>query len=184
MEFDEVAAKRISVRAYQNREVEDKSINEIIACGHKAPSAGNVKPWEFIVVRNKTIIADIVDTTYSGSSIKEENPQKWLLTAPVLIVVCANKPKSFKKYGEEAIKTLIYLDCSACVENMLLKAVDMGLASCYVNGFRIDRLKKVLGLPYYIEPIAVLPVGYTAGCRTGKTNPGSKPLVYNERYGD
>ena len=44
---------------------------------------------------------------------------------------------------------------------MLLTAVDLGLASCYVSGFRIDELSNVLKLPPHIIPIAILPIGYS-----------------------
>lgn len=134
---------------------------EILDNGNLAPTAGNIQPWEFIIVTNKNIREQIVKTTYVGPNIYSSNTQKWMLKAPVFIVVCGNKEKMFKRYGEHGVNVLLYLDCSACVENMLLTVVGLGLSSCYVSGFRIDKLSNVLKLPSYVIPIAILPIGYS-----------------------
>ena len=102
-----------------------------------------------------------MDTTFIGNNEINGKPQEWMFSAPVFIVVCGNRDKVKKRYGETSLESLIYLDTSACVENMLLGAVYLGLASCYVSGFKKEELSEVLHLPEYYEPIAILPIGYT-----------------------
>ena len=174
MDFDEVIARRRSIRTYSDRDVPEALIMKLLAYGHAAPSAGNLHPWEFIVVRDPVNRRRIVDTTFRGNDFNGTVHQEWLMEAPVLIVVVANKTRSAARYGDKALKTLIYLDCSACIENMLLGAVNLGLASCYVSGFRESQLAEVLALPEGYEAVALLPVGYSED--TGRERPKT-PLV-------
>ena len=41
--------KRISVRKYQDRPVEEEKIQQILRAAMAAPSAKNQQPWEFLV---------------------------------------------------------------------------------------------------------------------------------------
>lgn len=161
MEFQNVIFNRRSIRTFLDEKVSDEQIYRLLEFGHAAPSAGNIQPWEFIIVKDEDNKKAIVETTFIGNNMIDGKPQEWILKAPVIIVVVANKQKSYERYGKIALETLIYLDCSACIENMLLGAVELGLASCYVSGFRKDELSKVLKLPETHEPIAILPIGYS-----------------------
>jgi len=161
LDFNKVVFGRRSIRTFSEKEVSEEQIYRLLEYGHAAPSAGNIQPWEFVIVRDYENKVAIVNTTYIGNNKLNGKPQEWILRAPVFIVVIANKEKSYNRYGEDALKTLIYLDTSACVENILLGAVELGLSSCYVCGFRKEELAKVLKLPETYEPIAILPVGYS-----------------------
>jgi len=183
MDFDQVIAKRRSIRAYQAKEVPESLITKLLEYGHQAPSAGNLTPWEFIVVRDEQNKRRIVDTTFRGNQFDGEAHQEWLMQAPVFIVVIVNKAKSAARYHDKALKTLVYLDSSACIENMLLGAVNLGLASCYISGFREPELRAVLGLPDSHEVVAFLPIGY--GATEGQMRPRTplKDLIHHETFG-
>ena len=161
MNLKEVILKRTSVRAFKDTEVPDELIMEVLENGNLAPTAGNVQPWEFILVKNQRNKERIVETTYIGAEIKSGNTQDWMLNAPIFIIVCGNKKSVIKKYGEDGAENLLYQDCSVCIENMLLTIVDIGLASCCVSGFKPKELSQVLELPAHILPIAILPIGYS-----------------------
>ena len=59
-------------------------------------------------------------------------------------------------------------------ENILLAAVDRGLASCWIGAFDADAVRDALGLPAAIEPVAILPVGYSA---ESAGRPARRPLA-------
>ncbi len=166
MEFSQVIKNRVSVRKYLTTDISDSQLYYILECGHSAPTAGNIQPWEFIIVKDLEQKDRIVKTTYVGNQRYSLAHQDWLLNAPVFVVVCANKERVTARYGEKNMKKIIYLDCSACIENMLLAAVDLNLGSCYISGFREEELSEVLKLPPYLEPIGFIPIGYC----DGKTN--------------
>ena len=48
--------KRISVRKYQDRPVEEEKIQQILRAAMAAPSAKNQQPWEFFVTDSKDVI--------------------------------------------------------------------------------------------------------------------------------
>ncbi len=163
MDFLKVIEKRRSIRAYMDKMPSDEDVLSIIQCGHRAPTGGNIQPWEFIIIKDQEVKRAVVDTTYVGNDYDGLRHQEWIMQAPVIIAVLANKSKSYARYGEKALESLIYLDCSACIENMLLAAVNLGLGSCYISGFREDELAKALKLPENYKRIAFLPLGYQKG---------------------
>jgi len=182
MEFDKIIKNRISIRKYQKRNIDESQLNYILKCGHAAPTAGNVQPWEFIVVEDTAMKRKIVDTTYVGNQKNASKHQEWLMDAPVFIIVCANKDRVVAKYGEESMKKLIYLDCSASVENMLLAAVDLNLGSCYISGFRENELSQVLELSSLLEVIAFIPIGYVEDTTIRRVKRPLSEVVHRDFY--
>jgi len=181
MEFLQVIRNRLSVRNYQKKNIKDDQLQYILSCGHAAPTAGNIQPWEFIIVRNLKLKREIVNTTFVGNQELSLTHQEWLMNAPVFIVVCANLNRITNKYGNK-MKKLAYLDCSACIENMLLATVDLGLGSCYISGFREKELAKVLYLPEHLEVIAFLPIGYAKGQLKYRKKRPLKEAIHLESY--
>lgn len=182
MEFDKVIKDRVSIRKYQKRNIDNSQLDYILECGHAAPTAGNVQPWEFIVVRDVAMKRKIVDTTYIGNQKNVSKHQEWLMDAPIFIIVCANKDRIVAKYGEESMKKLIYLDCSASVENMLLAAVNLNLGSCYISGFKENELSQVLQLPSSLEVIAFIPIGYIEDTAIRRVKRPLKEIVHRDFY--
>jgi nitroreductase len=182
MEFDKIIKDRVSIRKYQKRNIDESQLNYILKCGHAAPTAGNVQPWEFIVVKDTAMKRKIVDTTYVGNQKNAFKHQEWLMDAPVFIIVCANKDRVIAKYGEESMKKLIYLDCSASVENMLLAAVDLNLGSCYISGFKENELSQALQLPSSFEVIAFIPIGYVGGASIKRKKRPLREVVHRDFY--
>lgn len=184
MELMKVIDNRMSIRSYLDKPVDDELIFEILMSGHKAPSGGNIQPWEFVIVKSNDNKRNIVDTTFVGNNENSDKKQEWMMEAPVFIVVCANVERSKARYGEKAEKSLIYLDCSACIENMLLSVVDLGLASCYISGFREAELIKTMNLPDGILPIGILPIGYPNIVPEKRKKRDLSEAVHYEYYGN
>ena len=60
----------------------------------------------------------------------------------------------------EAIKAYLSLNLAIAVEHIVLKAVDLGLGSCWLGRFDRDKVKEFLALNENIYPVVLLPVGY------------------------
>jgi nitroreductase len=43
---------------------------------------------------------------------------------------------------------------------ILLAAVNEGLAAAFTGVFRVEELKKLLGLPEHLQPVGVISIGY------------------------
>ena len=144
---------RRSIRKYTNETISEELINDIMETAMAAPSAVNKKPYEFIVVSNKTILKDISEYLPHG---------KFLPDAPLGIVVCGN----INLAHMEDISYMIQ-DCSAAIENILLAVTCLELGACWLgvhpNNDRVEGIKNIFNLPENIIPVAVISIGYPAG---------------------
>lgn len=162
MDVFEAIKGRRSIRAFQNRDVPPETVDRLIDAARWAPSAGNIQPWEFIIVRKPETKRRLAEAALEQTFIEE---------APVVIVVCADENRSSQGYGIRG-KTLYCLqDTAAAIQNIHLAAYALGLGSCWVGAFREDEAKKILKTPEGVRPIAIIPVGY----------PAEKPQPRNRR---
>ena len=53
--------KRRSIRKYSDRFISDNDVNKILKAGMNAPTARNLKPYEFVVIRDKNILLKLAD---------------------------------------------------------------------------------------------------------------------------
>jgi len=141
---------RRSVRKYQQREVEDELIIELLRAAMHAPSAGNEQPWHFVVIKSKE----------KRQAVAQIHPYaQMVLQAPVAILVCAD-------LNLEVYKGFWVQDCSAATMNILLRAAELGLGTVwcgvYPNKERVENFRKLFDLPEHVVPFSLVPVGYPA----------------------
>jgi nitroreductase len=164
MEFTEVLARRRSVRHLNERlDVTDEDVLALLTAAVSAPSAGNIQPWRFFVLRSAA----------SRDRLAEAVSQRWAAKAPVVIVVCRDPRPCQARYGDRGADLYSIQDTSAAVENILLAAVDRGLASCWVGAFDPRAVSGVLGIGAPVEPVAILPIGHSA---ESAGRPARRPL--------
>jgi nitroreductase len=150
--FRELALKRRSIRSFIPKELDDKKINEILETAILAPSAGNLQSWEFILIKDKTIKQKLVKIAYD---------QDFIAQAPIVLVLCANKERSKKKYGKRG-ELYSIIDASLAGAYLQLAIADSDLATVWVGAFDSDRLKQLLDIPEGVEPLGLFPIGYPA----------------------
>lgn len=149
MSFLELAKKRYSVRSYLNKPVEQERINQVLEAGRVAPSAKNFQPFFFIVMKDEEL-RNKVAAAYS---------RDWLRQAPVIIVVCGDHSRSWKRNDG---KDHCDIDAAIAIDHMTLAAADLGLGTCWICAFDAAECHRILGLPSHIEVITLLPLGYPA----------------------
>ena len=165
MDFADVIAKRRSVRHFNNKlDVTDEDIRFLIETAVTAPTAGNIQPWRFTIVRS------IEARERLAGALR----QRWATAAPVVIVVSVDPRPCSARYSERGERLYAIQDTAAAVEHILLAAVDRGLASCWIGAFDTDAVRDALGIQAPIEPVAILPVGYSA---ESATRPARRPLA-------
>jgi nitroreductase len=153
MDVFEAIAKRRSIRKYQERDVDDKLIGVLLWAAAQAPSAGNLQDWRFIVIRDKKTKELLYNAALRQDHIKE---------APVLIVVCSDLEVLSLRYGKRGEIVYSLLDCGAAIENLLLAATALNLATCWISAFDEEDVKNILRLPDFVRPVAIITVGYPA----------------------
>nr|MDO8061670.1 nitroreductase family protein [Candidatus Freyrarchaeum guaymaensis] len=150
MDFFEVVRKRRSVRSYLDEDVSEEEVRRLLEAAILAPSAGNLQPWEFIVVR---------DERRKMALARAALGQRFVAEAPVVIVVCANIPRTATHYGSRGANLYVIQDTAAATQNIHLAATAMGLATCWVGAFDEREVWRVLELPEDVRPLAIIPVG-------------------------
>ena len=161
MDVLEAIHRRRSVRSFLDKPVPDDLVKQIVEAGTGAPSAGNMQAWEFVIVRQAR--RQVVDCTDAGSTARGGvHTQEWLMSAPVIVVVCYDVKRMTARYGQKGRQLLTVLDCMGCVQNMLLAATYFGLGSCCVVGFDPQKLKQTLPIPKEITPLLLVALGYPA----------------------
>lgn len=152
METLDVIQQRCSLKGhFSGREVEADKINVILEAARVAPSARNTQPWRFIVVRRKNLVRELVKAAFSEANQSAAE-------APVIIILCARPNDDITRDGKE-----YYLfDAGLAMENMLLAATDLGLATHPMTGVSEAEIKKMLQIPDDIRVAALTPVAYPA----------------------
>jgi nitroreductase len=135
MTVSEAIRARRSIRNYRKGyEIPREQLDAILEAGMLAPSAMNLRPYEFVVVTDRSKFPGIV-TIHPYARMLE--------TASVCIVVCGVLEKP-------AARDWFQQDCGAATENMLLQALEFGLGTCWCGVYpvmeRVEGLKKLLGI--------------------------------------
>ena len=187
--------KRHSVRRFTEQDVSDEQIRLLLQAANEAPSAHNQQSWKFIVIRNtkKQELAQLV-TGRSGEFPKPASAllrmaARSILSAPVIIAVANTGDliehgtqlfKISKEMAKDFFRTMEIQSSAAAVENMLLAATALGLATVWLGILFLikDDILQFLGEPKG-EFMAVIPVGYAERPGTG---PQKEPFSMKVRY--
>jgi nitroreductase len=169
----EVIKGRRSVRTFKGKEVPTEIVKKLIDAARWAPSAGNIQPWEFIIVRRLEIKRRLVEAALGQTFIEE---------APVVIVVCANEVRSSQGYGVRGRTLYCIQDTAAAIQNILLVGYSFGLGACWVGAFREEEAREVLKIPHGIRPVAIIPVGYPAETPPPRSRRPINPIVHHETF--
>jgi nitroreductase len=153
MDVLEAIKGRRSIRAFKNQAVPAEIVEKLIDAARWAPSAGNIQPWEFIIVRKPEIKRRLAEAALDQTFIEE---------APVVIVVCADEDSSSIGYGVRGKILYCIQDTAAAIQNIHLAAYSLGLGACWVGAFKEEEARKILKIPHGVRPVAIIPVGYPA----------------------
>lgn len=169
MDCIEAILGRRSCRSFTNQRVEEEKITTILQCGIYAPSPANKQPWEFIVVENPEYNKELAQAAEKLKiKIAEKSGWDWLPKykvdfinqAQVLIVVVGDPSKNGAEQFIEGASEGYEQACCASVQNMLLAAHSMDLATLWLSMFEKDEVRKIFGIEDNKEPIAIICLGY------------------------
>ncbi|OGF48195.1 MAG: hypothetical protein A2452_04050 [Candidatus Firestonebacteria bacterium RIFOXYC2_FULL_39_67] len=151
MDFTDLIKKRKSIRKYDlTKPVSEELVAKLLDAARIAPSACNLQPWHFIVIKDSKV----------KEKLKEAYGREWFYTAPVIIVGCVDTSVSWKRSFDKADYS--HVDLAIAFEHLLLAAANEGLGTCWVGAFNPEIARKVLGVPQNINIIAMTPVGFPA----------------------
>ncbi|MEM3566797.1 MAG: nitroreductase family protein [Candidatus Bathyarchaeia archaeon] len=155
--------ERTSVRSFdEDKSVSKEDLKKILMAGIRAPSAGNIQPRTFIVVKNN----EVKEKLYALC----EN-QEFMKAAPVWIVVCLDLHRHLKAAKLTGVDydftgilpyTFGVLDATLSLENMVIAAEALGLGSVIIGSIieHPQKVKEILDLPEYCLALSILCIGY------------------------
>lgn len=190
MEFNELIKKRRSIRKYLADSVDDNMIEELISAAVTAPSGCNSQCWKFVAVKTPDKISALAEAVEKGvrrfySDADDENfvasrvkQTTFFRNAPLVILVYLTEMKyhdprvedyySAKGFNHDDMLSALgnpdVLSVGAAVENLLLKAEEMGLGACWMNDpiVSADEINEFIGVPEGHRLMSVIPVGRPA----------------------
>lgn len=180
--FKEVVSQRRSIRRFEDRDVPDSVLTQILEITRRAPSSMNGQPWCFIAVRD-------AETKRRISQLKTRfcPPEKrsfsadFVSQAPVIVVVGVDRNRSFGRELENGVLATAWL---------LLAAQEHGLGSVYLSAYQphdrglVVELGELLRLPEKIQPVTLLPLGYPAETPAPKELRPLSEMLHHEFFGE
>jgi len=169
----EAIKERRSTRSYTDEKVSEEDVERLIEAARWAPSAGNIQPWEFVIVKEAETKRKLSDAALNQTFIEK---------APVVIVVCADVTRSSRGYGSRGEHLYCIQDTAAATENILLAAQHLGLATCWVGAFRENEVAKAVKAPMNLKPVAIVSVGHPAERRMASQKRSFSEIVHYETF--
>ncbi|MBN1369745.1 MAG: nitroreductase family protein [Dehalococcoidaceae bacterium] len=169
MDVSMAIRKRRSIRSYQDREVDETALNQVLEAARLAPSANNRQEWKFVVVREKAMRQRLAEAA---------NRQTFIAQAPVIIVACATESQSVMMCGQPRYT----VDVSIAVAFMLIQAAGLGLGTCWIGAFDEATVKNILRIPENIRVVAMTPLGYPTGEYPSKPRKELSQITSFETY--
>jgi len=153
----EIIKDRRSVRKYQDKEISEESLNQILESVKWSPSWANTQCWEVIVIRDRKVKEKLQDI------LPKSNPAtKHFSEAPLILALCGKlassgyyKDKATTKFGD-----WFMFDLGIAAQSICLTAYDLGIGTVIMGLFDHDKIGEELGVPEGYELVSLIPMGY------------------------
>jgi nitroreductase len=145
MDFYEVIRNRRSVRNFKSTPVAPAVLERIWEAVQLAPSACNLQPWRFLLIKSPQMRARLKGIL-----------SDWAFTAPLIVAAVGNRREAWKRDGE----SIHSVDVAIATEHLILAATAEGLGACWVCAFDRNAAQAALGLSSEWEAVAMIPLGY------------------------
>jgi nitroreductase len=186
--FLDLVKNRRTIRRFKTAPIPDDYVEKIIEAARWAPSGFNMQPWEFVVIKDKTLKDSIVQWVreYQKLTIKAEStrepwqrvphlpskdPEMDFRAAPVFILVLGDTrtlkglPISMR-YDAERRQAIYISSLASAYLYMSLAATTLGLANEWVSSVAVAyahcMTKDLLGIPPELEIYDMMALGYPA----------------------
>ena len=167
----EAIAARRSIRKFKDTPIEDEVLQKILTAGIQAPSGKNRQPWRFIIVKGekRNEMVKVMRQGIDRTKAEGEDPgsSEWsaqvIEQAPVTIFVF--NPDGLKPWLAHSIDQMFQdvvniQSIGACIQNMLLAALDLGLGSLWICDVFVAYDELCTWLGESGEMIAAVSFGY------------------------
>lgn len=182
MELLEAMKARRAIRKFKPDPVPEDSVKELLEAARLAPSGSNLQPARYIIVKSREARAKLGECTplpfvaeapvvivcCADSRVFETSGDRYkeLQESGAFIGTTLEKPnpreylRRTRKMDESEIKNYLSLNVAIAMDHLTLRAVDLGLGTCWVMMFDQDKVRAALEIDERYRIVALLPVGY------------------------
>ena len=205
MPLEEAVRTQRSIRRIKSDPVDDSLVLHLLELAMKAPTGSNAQNWEFIVVKDRKVVAKlgrlnrralkiggaiykrIIARRMNDQMLRIEKAVQWQADhfdeIPVVVVACL---KGVIPLWPPMATSSAYGSIYPAVQNLLLAARAAGLGAALITMPLWSKLlaRRALGLPWNVTPCAVIPLGWPLGKYGPTTRRPVGELVSLDRYGN
>jgi len=192
MELYDALMTTRAMRRYADEPVADETIQRILTAAVQAPSGGNIQPYQFLVVTDSEVKAQIAEVyqraharyepavqayvpKFADDAAERRHQRNWAATndlatnmadVPVMILVLVPKISMAIEDAEGVLDVgPVYASVYPAVQNLMLAARSEGLGTVLTSVFRIyeDDVRQICEIPDRYEVVALLPLGVPTG---------------------
>ncbi len=171
--YKAILARR-DIRVFLPDAIPDDVLQRILTAAHHAPSVGYMQPWNFVLIRDRSVLSQlsqVVERERVRASEPYDDAKKayylrlkveGITQAPLTICV-SNDPTRGGPHvlGRNTIPETDLMSTSCAIQNMWLAARVEGVAMGWVSIYQKQDVRDILQMPNHIDPVALLTIGYT-----------------------
>ncbi len=173
-----------SIRQYQDKPIDEKLLNKLLAAGTRASTTGNMQVYSIVVTKDAELKTRLWEAHFKQDMVKQ---------APVVLTFCADFNR-FTKWCEMREANPGYdnflsfftaaIDALLAAQNVAIEAEHNGLGICYLGTttYMADKIIDILELPKLVVPVTTLVVGYPAEQPPLTDRLPVEAIVHNETY--
>ncbi|MBI5048844.1 MAG: nitroreductase family protein [Deltaproteobacteria bacterium] len=161
--------RRKSIREFSDKDIEKDKLERLLETLRRAQSAANRQPWHFIII-------EMDDRKNLNDCLTKEG----FKNAPIIIAACAEPQKAWIRKAD--VVNYAWVDVTIAITEMIGAATAEGLGTCWIAAIDPARVKDILGIPSYIEIVALIAIGHPLNPLL-KEEKNRKPLEEIIHYG-
>lgn len=173
----DAAEQRHSIRKYLPGPIPEADLREILRLVSLAPSASNLQPWRFVVVREPELKDRLHEAAFQQAQVKgapavfalytdmaETLSELEAIVHPGLSPerresTIAGLKTHFLAMSEDEREAWAYGQGHIALGYLVLAAQSLGYATSVMGGFEPEKVKQVLGLPAHVRLPALIAIG-------------------------
>jgi nitroreductase len=203
MPLREAMQTQRSIRRLRPDPVDDDVLFRCLELATRAPTGGNNQSWHWVVVRDPDVKAALARSYRqawrlygrAGRILTRGNERmrrildavQWQVDhfeeVPVVVVACLEGAR----FGAlPIVATTYYGSIYPAVQNFLLacRAEGLGAGLVTLPLWSATKARRALGLPFSVQPAAVVPVGWPRGRYGPTTRKPLEKVVHLDRFGN
>ena len=135
MNINEAILKRRTIRKFTQKPIDDSILSELVNAARLAPTAANMQPLKFAVIKDKKLLDDIFPLTKWAGYLPDGAPKDGERPAAYIAIL-----------GDMSIKKEFQVDAGAAAASITLAAMGHSLGSCWLGAIKRDEITDVLAL--------------------------------------